>query len=210
MITRLCEGLGLGPIKISSFLKLQNQTDNPVIFDEELLQLEDDIFTLISDWYHMAIVELTETDDFSYDVSWVSKRLGISSLQASDAIERLLRLEVLVENDGTLKKAKKPFSSNANFSTTASKKLFQKQIFEKATTAIDDIDYKLRKHSGVTFAIDTDKLDEMKSLASQFQTQLMQLLSEQNETKKDQVYHFALALFPLTKLENKNEGDGSE
>ncbi|RYZ86408.1 MAG: TIGR02147 family protein, partial [Proteobacteria bacterium] len=40
--------------------------------------IQEDVFKIIADWHHAAILELTETDDFKNDPQWISTRLGIT------------------------------------------------------------------------------------------------------------------------------------
>ncbi len=61
---------------------------------------ERDNYHLIADWYHLPICELTELKGFRSSPSWIASRLGITPSQASEAIERLLRLGILTEDQG--------------------------------------------------------------------------------------------------------------
>ena len=61
-------------------------------------------FKIISDWYHYAILELTELKEFESDINWISQRLGISKIEAHMGIKRLKNIGLMVEDeDGNLK-----------------------------------------------------------------------------------------------------------
>ncbi|HVK62126.1 MAG TPA: TIGR02147 family protein, partial [Bdellovibrionales bacterium] len=54
-----------------------------------------DVFKVISDWHHFAILELTLVDGFRSDSAWIAKKLGISAHEVKAAIDRLVTLELL-------------------------------------------------------------------------------------------------------------------
>lgn len=44
--------------------------------------LSPDLFHIISDWYHYAILQLMETEDFEPNAGWIAKALGIKETDA--------------------------------------------------------------------------------------------------------------------------------
>jgi uncharacterized protein (TIGR02147 family) len=54
-----------------------------------------DAFHVISDWYHLAILELLKWNDGDHRPKWLAKELGISPIQAKEAVERLVRLDLV-------------------------------------------------------------------------------------------------------------------
>ena len=64
-------------------------------FDEIAL----DSFRIIADWYHFAILELTEVEGFKSNAAWIAKRLGISRKIAKESIERLFDTGLLAKKD---------------------------------------------------------------------------------------------------------------
>ena len=59
-----------------------------------------EIFKIIGDWYHCAILELTYLSDFKAEPNWIAKKLGIGYLEAKLALERLISLGLLVKENG--------------------------------------------------------------------------------------------------------------
>ena len=51
-----------------------------------------DKFSVISEWYHYAILELTYVSGFKADYKWIARKLSITVEEAKVAIERLIRL----------------------------------------------------------------------------------------------------------------------
>src|SRR6185312_4442736 len=54
-----------------------------------------DAFRTISDWYHIATVELANLDEGNLSVETMTKSFGISRFEALAAIDRLERLELI-------------------------------------------------------------------------------------------------------------------
>ncbi len=54
-----------------------------------------DAFRLVSDWHHFAILELLKWENSEHTPKWIAKRLGISSLQVKETLQRLVRLDML-------------------------------------------------------------------------------------------------------------------
>ena len=52
----------------------------------QYVQLTLDHFSVISEWYHFAILSLAETQDFKSYPAWIAGRLGISQKDAKAAV----------------------------------------------------------------------------------------------------------------------------
>ena len=73
-------------------------------------------FRILSEWYHIPIMELTELDDFDFCPQTVAQRLGIpATLAEVPAIYRLERLGLIrIDDKGKYCKVHKTASSNRN------------------------------------------------------------------------------------------------
>src|SRR5207253_10375366 len=58
-------------------------------------ELSEDVFMIVSEWYHLAILEVMKLEDFTPNVRWVAQRLNVNSNQVKIAIERLQRVGIL-------------------------------------------------------------------------------------------------------------------
>jgi uncharacterized protein (TIGR02147 family) len=90
-------------------------------------QLSLDSFQVISDWYHYAILELTLVHDFESDCKWIASRLGLSVHVVEAAIERLKRLDLLIEQDGKLR-ASNGFTASPTGIPSDALKQFHRQL----------------------------------------------------------------------------------
>lgn len=157
--------------------------------------IELDLFALIGDWIHYAILELTRVKGFVSDHKWVAKELGLSPFIAEEAINRLFRLDLLKidENGQWVDDCGNVDTIEHNHSNSAMVKL-QKQILKGAIKALEQIPLKQRHQSSITFAGHPDDLAEIESMIRKFRKELTRFIDSRE--KKDRVYQFSISLFP--------------
>lgn len=199
--------LGLSADEIQVF---QNQTykgaKNSNQQKADYHQITLDQYALISDWYHYAILELIKIENFCPDNSWIAHVLGITKSEANIAIDRLIRLGLLEQEEGTLKDTSSGFSTNIseNLTSSGSKRL-QKQILEQSIYALENIPLKLRNHSSMTMAIDPKLIPEAIQKITKFRRELCEFLESQGQASE--VYQLSISIFPISKVnENSNKG----
>lgn len=158
------------------------------------LDLSSEIFKTIADWYHYAILELTRVKEFSEDPSWISQKLGISTAEATGAIDRLLTLQLLERADGKLVKCTAYLeTANKSLSAPAFRKR-QRQIIEKSLHSLESHPIAVRNHSARTVAIDVARIAEAKKRIEKF---MIELCDELAGGEPAQVYELSVQLFPL-------------
>lgn len=165
---------------------------------ENALQLQVDRFKVISDWYHLAILDITALKQFKPEPSWIAKKLGITQLQVKDAVERLTRLGLLEIRAGKWTKAQRMLAVPTEYSDEAVRS-FHRQMIEKASKTLDETDqtsFEARQISGTTMTVNMKRLPEAKRMMVEFQRKLTAFLTEGDCTE---LYQFNLQLFSLTK-----------
>ena len=171
--------------------------------DIKPLQITHEQFEKISQWYHTAITTMTQLDDFECTPQSISKRLGISVTQASQALDDLKSVGVIYEDaSGGLKAKDQITLVDRRDTTNHALKEHQKQILGLSQKAIDQIDYGKRFHTGYTLAIDPEKLPEARKIMEEFMLSLGVFLES---GRKKKVYQFSMSLFPLEGKEDENE-----
>lgn len=160
-----------------------------------------DLFKVIADWYHYAILELTHLPTFKLDSNYISKKLGISKNEAELAIERLMRLE-LVEKDsrGRYRKTHEYVLTESKIPDGALKQ-FHRQILEKAISSLQTQTPKERMSATDIIPIDSKYLLEIDRLSQEFSSSVMKF-SEKSHVK-DSVYALAVHFFNLAPNEGK-------
>ena len=189
----LCLKLSADPKDLRSFGLLERLSA-----DEDFLQIDIDSFSVIADWYHAAIMELTFIKGFKSDAKWIARTLSITTEEAKAAIERLIRLGLLVIDDGVLKKTSRLFTNQSNTSTSSAHREFQSQIIEKALLAIDECDSSEKDITSMTMAIDEKNLAKARELTRKYRRDMCALLEEGEQTR---VYNLGIQLYPISKKE---------
>lgn len=159
-----------------------------------------DVFRIISDWYHFAILELTFVRGFKSNPKWISKRLGISQHEASQALLRLKRLKLLKQTGQTLQKTNKSIRTTNDVPSDALKE-FMRQLLQKAIESLSFQDVHTRDCTSMTMAIDPKRMVKAKQMIQEFRRNLCTYLENGDRTE---VYCFAAQLFRLTEGEGKN------
>ena len=160
--------------------------------------IEVEKFKAISQWYHFAILSMTFLDNFKPSTINIAKRLGISIVDAEEAIDRLITLGFLVRKNNTLVQTNRNIFVNTSYSDQAVRE-FHAQMIEKSklelkNTSQDSFDS--RYIAGNTMAIDREKLPVLREKIKKFQMELMDLAKS---NQYNDVYHFNLQLFPILK-----------
>jgi uncharacterized protein (TIGR02147 family) len=158
--------------------------------------LEEEEFSLISNWYHLAIVEILEIPGFSGNLEWIAKRLGIHSKQVASSIIKLERLGIVTFEEGNVIKI---HSRNRVSSPAPSRAIrsYHKQILDKAYEAIEGQDVYQRDLAAMTIAIDRENLPEIKRFLSAWRSEFRKTVSEEN-ANPNAVYCLSMQFFDLT------------
>lgn len=164
-----------------------------------------DLFSLISDWYHYAILEIIKLDrpDNICNKVLIAKELGLSKQTVSEALKRLERFGLIEVNhhDGSIKNVTDSSSSILDVKTSKAHRNHQKQILEKAIDALETVPIEKRSQSSMTIAIDKEKLPEAIEMIKDFRRKISRFLSESNQL--NDVYHLSVSLYPITTIHNE-------
>lgn len=209
---KLTESLGLSPEEADHFLASLAEVHrsrglerlNPyfrklpaAVAKPRELSLE--LFRVIADWYHYAILALSLTQGFRSEAQWIASELGISVTEAKLAIDRLLSLGLLKHEGNRLVCSTEGFTTADKQMTNAALKRRQKQILEKAIESLENDPIEVRNHSSMTMSVDPEKIPAAKQMIEEFTQKLCQFLESGNQT---QVYELGIALYPLQKRRN--------
>jgi len=174
------------------------------VFVEERLkqkQLDADTFHLVSEWYHFAILNLLDCEGFHWSASYIAKRLGLTAAQAQTAMDLLLRLG-LVRKQGTQAIGVTDYVLSPSGIPSAAIRAYHRGMLEKAIHALEFQDIRERDVTGVGFAVDPARLEQIKRDISDFQDQMV---AKYSKGKRRAVYFLETALFQLTKGERDGE-----
>lgn len=168
------------------------------------LQYEVERFKSISQWYHLAILNLTYTKSFKSDPQHIAERLGITHVEAMEAIDRLLHLGLLKKDaEGNLKKTSDSLYIKTMRSESALRK-FHGDMLDKAKNELqktEDADFKNRLINSVTFACAPEHIEALKDLTNRFHEQVLALTKN---GPHEEIYQLNCQLFALTQKTGAN------
>ncbi len=157
--------------------------------------LNEDLFNAIADWQHYAVLELTYTEGFAGTASAVAQALGLGLDEAIAALDRLLRLGLLVRAaDGRLAKAEHKIHARSPALSTAALRRHQRQILTKALESLDGTPPEARAVTTLVLPTDPAQLTVARQLIEEFAWNLCQHLTAGRMTE---VYALAVTLYPL-------------
>jgi uncharacterized protein (TIGR02147 family) len=166
--------------------------------DYEKIQL--DQFKVINDWYHFGILNLCLLENFTNSNSWIADSLGITMIEAGEAINRLTRLGLLKEENGSLIRTEKSLEASSEIPSSAIRS-FHKQNIKRAEASIEEVEIDRRDISSIMMPVDRTKLKEAKKMIRNFRLELSSFLK--SGENKDQVYSLNIQLFPQSR-ENRS------
>lgn len=161
-------------------------------------------FKAMSQWYHLAILNLTTVEGFEPSPHWIARALGISNAEAAGAVERLVALGLLTETENTLKRTKENFYIKTQKSEGAMRK-FHTEMIAKASnelTRTNDEDFQRRLINSITFSCGPEHIEAIKDRIDRCQDEILALVGT---GKKTTVYQMNAQFFPLTQPKPSGE-----
>ncbi|MBL7716503.1 MAG: TIGR02147 family protein [Bdellovibrionales bacterium] len=168
----------------------------------QIEEIDPDRFQMISQWYHLAILDLSTTVTFRSDPAWIARRLGLEIKQVQDALDRLVRVDFLRLEKGQYIKTSQHIQLDPRQSLKAVR-AFHREMIGKAQDELKKEsanDYSLRQISGTTLAISPTRLSAAKKKIMKFQKEMAELLTPDD---CHEVYQLNVQLFPLTVSESR-------
>jgi uncharacterized protein (TIGR02147 family) len=166
----------------------------------EVRQLTADAASLVSEWYHFAILELTHLDDFRADSRWIARVLGIPVDAVNVALQRLLRLGLLeMESRSKWRDRSGPSAVNLEGFAHAAVQRLALQARELAASARSGPLAASCDYSVTTLAVGSEHLPEAIERIARFRAGMVSLL-EQGQ-RRDDVYQLEISFFPVTRIQ---------
>ena len=159
-----------------------------------------DEFKIISDWYHLAILQLFELEGFKSDVKWIADKLNISKDEAEAALGRLRKLGFIEKPGSSFKLSKKNVATPAVPSSAI--RSYHHQMLRKAGEALESQSIDERDFSSIVMPIQKSQLPEAKEWIKDFRRKFS---AHFEKTKaKDEVYCLSVQFYKISN-ENKKQ-----
>ncbi len=163
------------------------------IREEKLDEMCLEKFSAIRDWYHMAILEMTDIKGFNPDPAWIAEKLGLPLDIVQEAVQRLQALELLRVDESGWKQTKTDLELPSGVPSRTIRE-HHKQLLTKAIVAVDQVAIEKREFSSHTFAVSSAAIPELKNLVREFQRKVTKLT---HSGEKDSVYVLGIQLYPV-------------
>jgi uncharacterized protein (TIGR02147 family) len=153
----------------------------------------EDIFQAMRQWYHIAILSLTEMPEFRQEPKWIAAKLKITSIEAELALERLVRLGLLMRTDDGVTKSHPSF--RVEDVPSEAKRQFHKQMCAKQTAAVEALPASARHNTGVMIAASDEALEKARTALDRFCYQMRTELKAHGTPTR--VMYLNVGLFPV-------------
>ena len=139
---------------------------------------------------------------FKNDPKWIAERIGITEVKVSEAIDRLIRLDMLTEKNGKLTRNHPAYRTTDDVADVSVRKSHF-QTLELAQKSLEEDSLDIRDFSWLTMAVKKSRIKEMKEFTRKFQNEFVAQFG--HDADADEVYRMSMQMFPLTKSEKENK-----
>lgn len=163
-------------------------------------------FAYYSRWYAVAIRELAALPDFVADPEVIGARLRppVSAPEVEDALDTLLRLGLLVEQEGTLKPSEPDVATTPEVSGTLVME-FHRTMIRQALTALSELPPSQRHVSSVTLAVSRESFAKIAERIELLWEEIVTLTAADTTAPDAEVFQLNVQLFPLTQSPEPEE-----
>ncbi len=158
-----------------------------ILSDEELAD--------VSQWHYFAILTLAQVPQAKADSRWIARRLGISEVDALEALRRLEMNGLIEIKEGNFFQVGNSIDTKNDLPSKNVRRVL-KQGLQRAVDSLDTWPVERREFGAQYIAIGRDRIEDYKKLLRSFKN-AVDALAEGEEQKSD-VYCFSYQLFPVT------------
>ena len=197
-ILKLKKALGLSTVEVNHLLSLLGEEGlggERAILRGQKKELSSQLFRVISEWYHFAILNLMDLKKFKWRADWISHKLGVSFVQARSAMKRLEEIE-MVERKGKQIRPSHDFVYSSEDIPSSAIRKYHREMLEFCIAALETQNIEKRSILGTGMAIKKSDLPKLKKEISDFHKKILHKYSKKSA---DHVYHFESALICLSK-----------
>lgn len=168
----------------------------------KIFDLSVDHFKVISDWYHLAILEALDVVGLEFEPKAIAKFLGITPIEAELAIERLVRLELIEFKAGKAKPVRtvNRLLVESNVPKDAMRKYYR-QTLQKALESVDAQTPDEKVIGTEVFAFDSNQLEEARKISHRYLDEML-ALSKKSKNKRA-LYQVCAQFFRLNEEKHK-------
>jgi uncharacterized protein (TIGR02147 family) len=160
-----------------------------------------EVFRLVADWQHFALLSLANSKGFKEDPRWISRRLGISVIEARNSLQRLLDLGLLKKSANGEWTVSEPNIQTAHDQAEAAVRENHRQHLAKAAQGLSGVPLGLREFSNLSVCMNLVQTPRAKERIREF---LDSFNAEFDQFKSEEVFQLNVQFYPLTTIVNKD------
>lgn len=206
VVLKISNALGLNAAETKHLMNLANQEVLNFSQEAKLLKstqitkrektiIDLEYFKVVENWYHFAILNLSECKNFIWNISYIAKRLRLNKFEIKMAIDRLIKVGLL-NYDKAQVFVPAEFVETPNDIPSSAIRNYHKQILQKAAQSVDEQHPDEREFNGLGFAMDPKYIPAIKAEMREFVDQIFEKYN--NGNNKKEVYQLHLSLFRLS------------
>jgi uncharacterized protein (TIGR02147 family) len=205
----MTESLGLNESEKSLFMDLvQSQHGRSSVARKAALarlqsrsergkKIENEQFSLISDWQNLALIELLYLDGIEHSPKSFARQLGLPVDVVKETIQRLSELGYIkLDETGKWTPCDPSTSADSTAVPSSAIRQYHRQILDKAKMALDKKPAEERDFSSMVFAFNSRQMEHARNRIRDFRRTLVTELEE--IPGKDAVFCLSLQFFELT------------
>lgn len=175
------------------FSRLRDLTPSEPLQTHEMQTLK-----LVSDPLHFQILEMTQLADFEPSPAWIQSRLRVpaTTREIEEAIDRLLKLELLQKEGNGYKKTHR-FVTNKPDVADLGAQAYHRAVSALAAELIAQVPVTEREYNGYTMSIKRESLPRAKLAIREFALRFIKEFTVTADDGED-TYQFNLQFFPIT------------
>jgi len=162
--------------------------------DEKILELQEDMFSLISEWYYLAILTIAKQPNAMARPDLLAEKLGIKPGLVETALERLVRLKLIEIIDDKLIRTSESIRTGLDIPSASIRK-YHTQNLNLAQHSLENVPLELREVSSMTMNIDPEQMEMAKKMIIDFKRKFTKVM-EKGEPQD--AYTLAIHFFPAT------------
>jgi uncharacterized protein (TIGR02147 family) len=158
--------------------------------------LQIDAFKVISDWHHLALLQLIPLKRFRSEPAWISRNLGVDIETVRSSLDRLERLNLIRRTKSGKIRARHDLVFSPDGVPSDAVRKFHRQILEKAIHSLTDQDLTERDVTAFLLPVETSRLPEVRERIRKFQKRISEEFG--SSAQADHVYSLSMQFFRLT------------
>ncbi|MCM2354714.1 MAG: DUF4423 domain-containing protein [Pseudobdellovibrio sp.] len=145
-------------------------------------------------WQTWAIYTLMQRQDFDGSAEWLAQKTELEAEFVKERLQALVHIGLVRFEDKKYLLKIGNVTSGSGIPSKVMREL-HKQFIQRGVESIEAVDIQFRDISGITFCMEQDKMDEARTLITEFRSKMAGLV--RSETPKSELYQLSVQFYPL-------------